>query len=36
MAVTWILVLSNEPTKHGWFALHPLLQSFAVSSFVYG
>lgn len=34
--VTWIAVLSNDPPKVGWFALHPPLQTFSLVLFTYG
>lgn len=34
--LTWVIVLSNDPTAQGWFALHPLLQTLAISLFTYG
>ncbi|KAF9228680.1 hypothetical protein BS17DRAFT_690953, partial [Gyrodon lividus] len=34
--VTWVVVLSNNPTSLGWFALHPILQTSAIASFAYG
>ncbi|GLB35140.1 putative eukaryotic cytochrome b561 [Lyophyllum shimeji] len=34
--VTWLAVLSNEPAKVGWFALHPTLQTISLLMFTYG
>ncbi|KIK06636.1 hypothetical protein K443DRAFT_89334 [Laccaria amethystina LaAM-08-1] len=34
--LTWVIVLSNDPRALGWFALHPLLQTLAISLFTYG
>jgi len=36
LAVTWASVLKNEPTKLGWFAFHPSLQSLAIFLLTYG
>ncbi|KII88731.1 hypothetical protein PLICRDRAFT_41950 [Plicaturopsis crispa FD-325 SS-3] len=33
---SWITVLSNQPGKLGWFALHPIFQSLAIALFTYG
>ncbi|THH13615.1 hypothetical protein EW146_g6631 [Bondarzewia mesenterica] len=34
--MTWLIVLSNNPTALGWFAFHPTLQSLAIFSFTLG
>ncbi|KAG5650372.1 hypothetical protein H0H81_012459 [Sphagnurus paluster] len=34
--VTWLVVLSNNPTNAGWFALHPTLQTLSLVAFTYG
>ncbi|PPQ78531.1 hypothetical protein CVT25_011803 [Psilocybe cyanescens] len=36
MATTWTIVLMNAPTKAGWFAFHPPLQSLAILLFTFG
>jgi len=36
LVISWCIVLSNNPTKAGWFALHPLLQTLAIFLFTYG
>ncbi|RDB21344.1 hypothetical protein Hypma_011416 [Hypsizygus marmoreus] len=36
VTVTWIVVLHNNPTTVGWFALHPPLQTLSLSFFTYG
>ncbi|KAF4578588.1 hypothetical protein EYR40_001257 [Pleurotus pulmonarius] len=36
LLVTWYAELSNDPKQHGWFALHPLLQSFSIALITYG
>jgi len=36
LVTTWFIVLSNRPFEVGWFALHPLLQTLAMSLFTYG
>ncbi|XP_006458301.1 hypothetical protein AGABI2DRAFT_115313 [Agaricus bisporus var. bisporus H97] len=33
---TWFIVIFNGPSKLGWFAFHPLLQTLALGSFTYG
>ncbi|KIM49302.1 hypothetical protein M413DRAFT_21550 [Hebeloma cylindrosporum] len=35
-AVTWTMVLANAPFEVGWFALHPPLQTLALSLFTFG
>ncbi|KAJ7756841.1 hypothetical protein DFH07DRAFT_474668 [Mycena maculata] len=35
-AVTWVIVLVNNPLQAGWFALHPLLQSLSLVLLTYG
>ncbi|KAG2020541.1 hypothetical protein CC2G_005870 [Coprinopsis cinerea AmutBmut pab1-1] len=32
-AITWFIVLTNNPTSLGWFALHPLLQTLSLVLF---
>ncbi|KAF5386876.1 hypothetical protein D9615_001682 [Tricholomella constricta] len=34
--VTWITILSNDPTNVGWFAFHPTLQTLSLALFTYG
>ncbi|KAJ7197213.1 hypothetical protein GGX14DRAFT_526243 [Mycena pura] len=34
--VTWVVVLVNHPLTAGWFALHPILQSFSLLLLTYG
>lgn len=36
LLVTWYAELSNDPKQHGWFAIHPLLQSFSIALITYG
>lgn len=33
---TWVTILRNDPKTLGWFALHPTLQTLALSFFTYG
>ncbi|EIN07682.1 hypothetical protein PUNSTDRAFT_53081 [Punctularia strigosozonata HHB-11173 SS5] len=33
---TWLLVIFNDPSSVGWFALHPPLQTFALAAFTLG
>ena len=35
-AVTWAMVLGKAPFEVGWFALHPPLQTLALSLFTFG
>jgi len=36
-ATTWMVILGNNPTATmGWFALHPLLESLAITLITYG
>ncbi|KAG6854956.1 hypothetical protein C0991_009779 [Blastosporella zonata] len=34
--VTWIAILSHDPSSEGWFAFHPTLQTLALVLFTYG
>ncbi|KAJ3867401.1 hypothetical protein EV359DRAFT_78650 [Lentinula novae-zelandiae] len=36
LAVTWLVMLINNPTQVGWFLLHPTLESLAMLFFTYG
>ena len=36
LPLTWYLVLSGDLSAMGWFALHPPMQSLAVSAFLLG
>ncbi|KAF5324544.1 hypothetical protein D9611_004490 [Ephemerocybe angulata] len=36
VGTTWAVVLSNNPSKLGWFAPHPLLQTLGLSLITYG
>jgi len=36
LSVSWLVVLSNNPTSLGWFAFHPLLQTLGISCITYG
>lgn len=36
LITTWVVILTNDPISLGWFPLHPLLQSLALSLFTYG
>jgi len=36
LVTTWAIVLTNQPTKLGWFFWHPILQSFSITIFSYG
>ncbi|KAJ2916838.1 hypothetical protein MD484_g3597, partial [Candolleomyces efflorescens] len=33
---TWIIIFTHNPTKLGWFAPHPLLQTLGLSLITYG